>query len=105
MTTGYSEGHYFRLKPLVSSNILIILGTMISQYFQEQYNHSNKFAWVNAMHLTSSVFINDDASGLCAVAWETGLQPYKHKGYEDNADAHLKRTIMGREVVYAIREG
>jgi len=67
----------------------------------------------NAMHITASVFINDDESGLHAdfETWLEGLAPekpysrYKHNGYEDNADAHLKRTIMGREVVVAVTEG
>ncbi len=68
---------------------------------------------VNAMHITASVFINDDESGLHHdfEVWLEKLAPekpysqYKHNGYEDNADAHLKRTIMGREVVIAITEG
>ena len=68
---------------------------------------------VNAMHITSSVFINDDESGLHHdyEVWLEKLAPekpysqYKHNGYEDNADAHLKRTIMGREVVVAITNG
>ncbi len=68
---------------------------------------------VNAMHITSSVFINDDESGLHHdyEVWLEKLAPekpysqYKHNGFEDNADAHLKRTIMGREVVVAITEG
>ncbi|NLK63337.1 MAG: YjbQ family protein [Fusobacteria bacterium] len=68
---------------------------------------------VNAMHITSSVFINDDESGLHAdfEIWLEKLAPekpysqYKHNGYEDNGDAHLKRTIMGREVVVAITKG
>ena len=67
----------------------------------------------NAMHITASVFINDDESGLHQdyEHWLEKLAPekphsqYKHNGYEDNADAHLKRTIMGREVVVAITEG
>lgn len=67
----------------------------------------------NAMHITASVFINDDESGLHQdyEAWLEKLAPekphsqYRHNGYEDNADAHLKRTIMGREVVVAITEG
>ena len=67
----------------------------------------------NAMHITASVFINDDESGLHAdyEKWLEGLAPekpysqYKHNGFEDNADAHLKRTIMGREVVVAISNG
>jgi len=67
----------------------------------------------NAMHITASVFINDDESGLHHdfEVWLEGLAPekpysrYRHNGYEDNADAHLKRTIMGREVVVAITGG
>lgn len=68
---------------------------------------------VNAMHITASVFINDDESGLHndferwleKLAPEKPYNQYQHNGYEDNADAHLKRTIMGREVVVAITEG
>lgn len=68
---------------------------------------------VNAMHITASVFINDDESGLHAdfEKWLEGLAPekpysqYAHNGYEDNADAHLKRSIMGREVVVAVTDG
>ncbi len=67
----------------------------------------------NAMHITASVFINDDESGLHNdfEVWLEGLAPekpysrYKHNSFEDNADAHLKRTIMGREVVVAITKG
>lgn len=68
---------------------------------------------VNAMHITSSIFINDDESGLHHdfEIWLEKLAPekphsqYKHNGFEDNADAHLKRTIMGREVVVALTKG
>ena len=68
---------------------------------------------VNAMHITASVFINDDETGLHHdyEVWLEKLAPekpysqYRHNGYEDNADAHLKRTIMGREVVVAITSG
>ena len=68
---------------------------------------------VNAMNITASVFINDDESGLHNdyEKWLEKLAPekpyfqYQHNGYEDNADAHLKRTIMGREVVCAISNG
>jgi secondary thiamine-phosphate synthase enzyme len=69
---------------------------------------------VNAMHITASVFINDDESGLHAdyEKWLEHLAPenphrqYRHNNTgEDNADAHLKRTIMGREVVVAITNG
>ena len=67
----------------------------------------------NAMHITASVFINDDESGLHRdfERWLEKLAPekpysqYDHNGYEDNADAHLKRTIMGREVVVAVTAG
>ena len=68
---------------------------------------------VNAMHITASVFINDDESGLHRdferflekLAPEKPYDQYDHNGFEDNADAHLKRTIMGREVVVAITNG
>jgi len=68
---------------------------------------------VNAMHITSSVFINDDEPGLHQdfEVWLEKLAPekpysqYKHNGYEDNADAHIKRTLMGREAVVAISKG
>lgn len=71
------------------------------------------FVLVNAMNITASVFINDDESGLHRdfEAWLENLAPekpysrYAHNGYEDNADAHLKRTVMGREAVVAITEG
>jgi len=68
---------------------------------------------VNAMNITASVFVNDDESGLHQdfEKWLEKLAPekphsqYNHNGYEDNADAHLKRQIMGREVVAAITGG
>ena len=68
---------------------------------------------VNAMNITASVFINDDEPGLHQdyEDWLEGLAPekpysrYRHNGYEDNGDAHLKRTIMGREVVCAVTKG
>jgi secondary thiamine-phosphate synthase enzyme len=67
----------------------------------------------NAMHITASVFINDDESGLHHdfEAWLEKLAPekpysqYRHNSFEDNADAHLKRTIMGREAVVAVTGG
>jgi len=71
-------------------------------------------ALVNAMHITASVFINDDESGLHHdyEQWLEGLAPhepisrYQHnRTGEDNADAHLKRQVMGREVVVAITKG
>lgn len=68
---------------------------------------------VNAMHITASVFVNDDESGLHHdfEVWLEKLAPekpysqYQHNGAEDNADAHLKRSIMGREVVVAVTNG
>ena len=68
---------------------------------------------VNAMNITASVFINDDEGGLHRdfERWLERLAPekpygqYDHNGYEDNADAHLKRTVMGREVVVAVTGG
>ena len=67
----------------------------------------------NAMHITASVFINDDEGGLHHdyEVWLEKLAPhqpisqYAHNSYEDNADAHLKRQIMGREVVVAVTRG
>ncbi|MDR0697875.1 MAG: secondary thiamine-phosphate synthase enzyme YjbQ [Tannerella sp.] len=67
----------------------------------------------NAMHITASVFINDDESGLHHdfEVWLEKLAPekpynqYRHNGFEDNADAHIKRTLMGREVVVAVSGG
>jgi secondary thiamine-phosphate synthase enzyme len=68
---------------------------------------------VNAMHITASVFINDDESGLHHdfEVWLEKLAPenphsqYHHNGFEDNGDAHLKRQVMGREVVVAVTDG
>ena len=68
---------------------------------------------VNAMHITASVFINDNESGLHhdfelwleRLAPEKPYSQYHHNGFEDNADAHLKRQIMGREVTVAITNG
>jgi len=71
------------------------------------------FVLCNAMHITASVFINDDEAGLHHdyEVWLEKLAPhepvsqYRHNTYEDNADAHMKRQIMGREVVVAVTEG
>jgi len=68
---------------------------------------------VNAMHITASVYINDDESGLIQDYddWLEKLAPhepvakYRHNVGEDNADAHMKRQVMGREVVVAITDG
>jgi secondary thiamine-phosphate synthase enzyme len=67
----------------------------------------------NAMHITASVFINDDEPGLHhdydvwleKIAPHAPVEQYRHNGYEDNADAHMKRQVMGREVVVAVTEG
>ena len=79
----------------------------------EESGISQGLALINAMHITASVFINDDEPGLHQDydVWLEKLAPhepvsqYRHNGYEDNADAHLKRQIMGREVVVAITDG
>ncbi|MBN2019749.1 MAG: YjbQ family protein [Sedimentisphaerales bacterium] len=71
------------------------------------------FCLVNAMHITASIFINDNEPGLHRdfETWLEKLAPekpysqYNHNNGEDNADAHLKRTIMGREVVVAVTNG
>ena len=71
------------------------------------------FVLCNAMHITASVFINDDESGLHHdfEVWLEKLAPekpysqYQHNGFEDNADAHLKRSVMGREVMAAVTGG
>ena len=71
------------------------------------------FALINAMHITASVFINDNESGLHSdyEVWLEKLAPekphsqYRHNVAEDNADAHMKRQVMGREVVVAITNG
>jgi secondary thiamine-phosphate synthase enzyme len=68
---------------------------------------------INAMHITASVFINDNESGLHRdyERWLEKLAPekpynqYDHNGFEDNADAHLKRMVMGRETVVAVTNG
>ena len=91
---------------------LINITSNIDQCLKES-NIKEGLVLVNAMHITASVFINDDESGLHSdfEKWLEKLAPekpynqYKHNGFEDNADAHLKRTIMGREVVIAITEG
>ncbi|MDD2561882.1 MAG: secondary thiamine-phosphate synthase enzyme YjbQ [Eubacteriales bacterium] len=68
---------------------------------------------INPMHITASVFINDDEAGLHQdfEAWLERIAPekphsqYRHNGFEDNADAHIKRSVMGRESVAAITKG
>jgi secondary thiamine-phosphate synthase enzyme len=91
---------------------LINITPKIKECLKES-NIKEGFVLVNAMHITASVFINDDESGLHKdfeiflekLAPEKPYDQYYHNGFEDNADAHIKRTIMGREVVVAITEG
>ena len=88
----------------------------ITQQVQNAINESGVkegLVLINAMNITASVFINDDEAGLHQdyERWLEKLAPekpysqYAHNGYEDNADAHLKRTIMGRESIVAITNG
>ena len=91
---------------------LINITPQVNQCLQESGVREG-LVLVNAMHISASVFINDDEPGLHHdfEVWLEKLAPekpyskYRHNGFEDNADAHLKRTIMGREVVVAITEG
>ncbi|MFA0815580.1 MAG: secondary thiamine-phosphate synthase enzyme YjbQ [Anaerofustis sp.] len=88
----------------------------ITSQVQDAVNESgirDGIVLVNPMHITASIFINDDERGLHQdyEVWLEKLAPerpynqYRHNGFEDNADAHLKRTIMGRESVMAITDG
>lgn len=88
----------------------------ITSYVQEALRESQikeGLVLCNAMHITASVFINDDESGLLKDFddWLERLAPekpyslYRHNTYEDNADSHMKRTIFGREVVVAVTNG
>jgi len=87
--------------------------TSVVEECLEESEIKEGFVLVNAMHITASVFINDDESGLHRdferflekLAPEKPYEQYDHNGFEDNADAHLKRTIMGREVVVAVSNG
>jgi len=91
---------------------LINITSVINQCLKES-GIKEGLVLINAMHITASVFINDDEHGLHQdfEKWLEKLAPekpydqYKHNTFEDNADAHLKRTIMGREVVVAITDG
>jgi len=91
---------------------LINITPQVQQYLEES-GIKEGLCLVNAMHITASVFINDDESGLHHdfEVWLEKLAPekpysqYRHNSAEDNADAHLKRTIMGREVVVAVTDG
>jgi secondary thiamine-phosphate synthase enzyme len=95
-----------------SRRAFINITSEIEEYVRES-EILEGFVLVNAMHITASVFINDDETGLHHDfdTWLEKLAPhepvsqYRHNVGEDNADAHLKRQIMGREVVVAITEG
>lgn len=90
----------------------INITSQVQQCLQES-GIKEGFVLCNAMHITASVFINDDEAGLHHdfEVWLEGLAPekpysqYRHNGFEDNADAHLKRSVMGREVVVAVTGG
>lgn len=79
----------------------------------EESNIKEGFILINPMHITASVFINDDEAGLHHdfETWLEKLAPekpysqYRHNSFEDNADAHIKRTLMGREVLVAVTNG
>ncbi len=91
---------------------MINITPQLNEYLQESGVREGLML-CNAMHITASVFINDDEPGLHHdfEVWLEKLAPekpysqYQHNGFEDNADAHIKRTLMGREVVIAITEG
>ena len=95
-----------------SRRAFINITSEIEEYVRES-GIQEGFVLVNAMHITASVFINDDETGLHRDfdVWLEKLAPhepvsqYRHNVGEDNADAHLKRQIMGREVVVAITGG
>lgn len=97
---------------LPSRRALLNITHLVQQAVQES-SVQEGLVLINAMNITASVFINDDESGLHQdyEVWLEKLAPekpysqYRHNGYEDNADAHLKRTIMGRESVVAITKG
>ncbi|MDX9824740.1 MAG: secondary thiamine-phosphate synthase enzyme YjbQ [Sphaerochaeta sp.] len=97
---------------LPSRRALVNITHLVQQAVQESTVQEG-LVLINAMNITASVFINDDESGLHQdyEVWLEKLAPekpysqYRHNGYEDNADAHLKRTIMGRESVVAITKG
>lgn len=106
---SYSKELWFDIK---ARRELINITHVVNECLRES-GISEGLCLVNAMHISASVFINDDESGLHhdfdvwleKLAPEKPYDQYRHNGFEDNADAHLKRTIMGREVVVAVTEG
>src|SRR5690554_6062061 len=105
----YRKELYFN----ISTRRSIINITSLVQQSIDESGIKEGLVLVNAMHITASVFINDDERGLHndyekwleKLAPEKPYSQYQHNSYEDNADAHLKRTIMGRESVIAITKG
>jgi secondary thiamine-phosphate synthase enzyme len=106
---SYRKELYFNTK---NRREYINITPQIEQVLQES-GIKEGLVLCNAMHITASVFINDDESGLHHdfEVWLEKLAPekpysqYQHNGFEDNADAHLKRSVMGREVVVAVTDG
>ena len=106
---SYRKGLHFHLP---ARRGLVNITSQVRQALEES-GIQEGLLLVNAMNITASVFINDDESGLHHdyEVWLEKLAPekpysqYRHNGFEDNADAHLKRTIMGREVVVAVTGG
>ncbi len=111
---GYSMKHYRReLFFQVPSRRALINITPEVEKCLEKSKIQNGLLLCNAMHITASVFINDDESGLHhdydiwleKLAPHAPVEQYRHNVGEDNADAHMKRQIMGREVVVAVTDG
>jgi len=106
---SYSEHLWFNTK---SRQEFINITPQIEEVLKKS-NIQEGLCLVNAMHITSSVFVNDDEAGLHKdfSLWLEKLAPYGKDKYqhnlsgEDNGDAHLKRTVMGREVVVAVTNG
>ena len=106
---SYRKELFFRIP---SRRAFVNITPQVEQCLQES-GIKEGLLLCNAMNITASVFINDDESGLHAdferflerLAPEKPYDQYRHNGYEDNADAHIKRTIMGREVVVAVTDG
>ena len=106
---SYRKELWFELS---SRRGFINITPQVEEYLKES-KVKDGLVLVNAMHITSSVFINDDEAGLHKdyEVWLEKLAPhepvaqYRHNVGEDNADAHMKRQIMGREVVVAITDG
>jgi len=106
---SYREEHWFKAP---TRRALINITPQVEKALQKS-GIQEGLCLVNAMHITASVFINDDESGLHQdyKEWLEKLAPhepvsqYRHNVGEDNADAHMKRQIMGREVVVAVTEG